>query len=195
MSRTRQIYQRLGISGSVCLLGLAIAIVLYFTGHFLLAFLDSFLLIPFAARFAFRAARQLKRHSLWSLRNRLFLVYGLFGALPLLLILLFVGLGSWALMNELAIYLASSALQRRLDTTYAAVEVLHSIPPEKRLSSAPEIQKAFARTMPGIVISVKDGAGEHHFPLTAPALNVPSGWKSVKGGRPGSQPTFLWLVA
>src|SRR5947209_18821462 len=111
MSRARQVLQRLGISGSVCLIGLVLVLALYFTGRGLLAFLDLFLLIPFAIRFGFRASRLFKHYSLWSLRNRLLLVYGLFGACPLLLVLLFVGLGSWALMNELAIYLASSALQ------------------------------------------------------------------------------------
>jgi sigma-B regulation protein RsbU (phosphoserine phosphatase) len=182
MPQVRQIVQRLGISGSVCLIGLAIAVGLYLAGHALLAFLDLFLLIPFAVRFAFRAARLLKHHSLWSLRNRLLLVYGLFGALPLLLVLLLVGLGSWALMNELAIYLASSALQRRLDAVSSAVEVLHNTPGEKRLSSAPEIQKAFARTMPGITFYIKDKTGEHHFPEEAPSLNVPPGWKPIKEG-------------
>jgi sigma-B regulation protein RsbU (phosphoserine phosphatase) len=181
MSRARQFLQRLGISGRVCLIGFAAALVLYLTGHGLLAFLDLLLLIPFAIRFAFRAARLLKQHSLWSLRNRLLLVYGLFGALPLLLILLFVGLGSWALMNELAIYLANSALQRHIDAVNAAVEVLHDTPNERRLSATPEIQKAFARTMPGIMFFLKDGTGEHHFPAEAPTLHIPPGWKSVKG--------------
>ena len=182
MSQVRQIFQRLGISGSICLIGLAVAITLYFTGYALLALLDLFLLIPFAIRFAFRAARLLKHHSLWSLHNRLLLVYGLFGALPLLLILLFVGLGSWALMNELAIYLASSALQRHLDAINAAVEVLHNTPKERRLASAPEIQKAFARTMSGITFYIKDRTGEHHFPEEAAALNIPPGWKPIKEG-------------
>jgi sigma-B regulation protein RsbU (phosphoserine phosphatase) len=182
MPPVRQIFERLGISGSVCLVGLAVAVVLYFTGYGLFAFLDLFLLIPFAVRFAFRAARLLKHHSLWSLRNRLLLVYGLFGVLPLLLVLLLVGLGAWALMNELAIYLASSALQRRLDAVSAAVEVLHSTPREKRLSTAPEIQKAFAHNMPGIVFYLKDKTGEHHFPETAPPLDVPPGWKPIKEG-------------
>ena len=181
MSQARQFFQRLGISGSVCLIGFITAFLLYVTGHALPAFLASFLLFPFAIRFVFRAARQLKHHSLWSLRNRLLLVYGLFGALPLFLILLFVGLGSWALMNELAIYLASDALQRHLDGVNAAVDVLHNTPKEKRLASASEIQKAFARSMPGIMFFLKDETGEHHFPTEAPALKVPPGWKTVKG--------------
>lgn len=163
-------------------MGLILAVALYFTGYGLLAFLDLFLLIPFAIRFAFRAARLLKHHSLWSLRNRLLLVYGLFGVLPLLLLLLLVGLGSWALMNELAIYLASSALQRHLDAVNQAVEVLHSTPKEKRLSATPEIQKAFARTMPGIAFYIKDETGEHRFPAEAATLNIPPGWKPIKTG-------------
>ena len=182
MPQVRQFFQRLGISGSVCLVGLLAAIALYLFGHGLLALLNLFLLIPFAIRFAFRAARLLKHHSLWSLRNRLLLVYGLFGALPLLLVLLLVGLGAWTLMNELAIYLASSALQHHLNALNAAVEILHNTPKDKRLSAAPEIQKAFARTMPGIAFYIKDGTGEHHFPAEAAALHIPPGWKPIKEG-------------
>ncbi len=181
MPRVRQIYQRLGVSGTVCVLDLLVALAFYFTGHALLTFLDLFVLVPFAFWFCFRLFRIVKRRSLWSVRNRLLLVYGLFGALPLALLLLLVGLGSWALVNELAIYLASSALQRHLEAVNAAVEVLQDVPQEKRLSAAPEIQKAFARTMPGIMFLVRDRTGEHCFPSESLALKIPPGWKSVKG--------------
>jgi phosphoserine phosphatase RsbU/P len=181
MSRARQIYQHLGISGNICVFGLLLALAFYFTSHALLTFLDLLILVPFVFWFCFRLFRQMKRHSLWSLRNRLLLVYSLFGALPLLLVVVLVGLGSWALMNELAIYLASSALQRRLDEVSTAVEVLHDTPKEKRLVNAPEVQKAFARTMPGIMFVIRDGTGMHRFPPEAPALNIPPGWKAVKG--------------
>ena len=62
-----------------------------------------------------RGLRYISRHSLWSLRNRLLTVYALIGILPIILILILVGLGAWSLTSELAIYLASSELDRRLD--------------------------------------------------------------------------------
>ena len=71
--------------------------------------------ITFLVTLTVRGVIALKRYSLWSLRNRLLLTYGLFGVLPILLLFTLAGLGAWALMNELAIYLASSALDRRLE--------------------------------------------------------------------------------
>ena len=36
-------------------------------------------------------------------------------------------------------------------------------------------------SLPGITLYVKDGTGKHSYPATAPALNIPSGWKPVRG--------------
>ncbi len=181
MSRVREVARRLGKTGIAFLIALLLCVVFYFTGHGELLALDVLALIPLVAIVGFRALRSLRRNSLWSVRNRLLFVYGLFGVLPILLLFALVGLGAWALMNELAIYLASSALDRRLDSVNSAVEALRDMPATQRPYAAPEIIKAFGHALPGITFYVKDETGDHRYPPEAPPLDVPPGWKNVDG--------------
>src|SRR5436305_499916 len=181
MQRVREAVKRLGISGTVSVVGLGLFIIFYLTGYGRAALLDALVIIPFAILFAIRGFLQIKRHSLWSLRNRLLLTYGLFGVLPLILVFTLVGLGSWALMNELAIYLASSALDRRIDSINSAVETIRRIPSSERLMAAPHIQEAFNASFPGLMIYIKDASGLYKFPPDAPAVTIPSAWKTTRG--------------
>ncbi|MDQ2843948.1 MAG: hypothetical protein M3Y72_23500 [Acidobacteriota bacterium] len=78
MSRARQISNRLGKSGIAFLIALALYIVFYFTGQELLLVLDLFAILPIGFILAFRFFRSARQNALWSLRNRLLFVYGLF---------------------------------------------------------------------------------------------------------------------
>ena len=141
MSRVRQVLKRLGVSGVITVVGAVLLLIFYFSGHALLAIIDFLVLIPFLLTLTVRGLMELKRHSLWSLRNRLVLTYCLFGVLPILLLFTFVGLGAWALMNELAIYLASSALDRRLDSINAAADATPNSSGTARSCRTPRFKK------------------------------------------------------
>ncbi|MFL6351652.1 MAG: PP2C family protein-serine/threonine phosphatase [Bryobacteraceae bacterium] len=179
--RVRHITQTLGVVGIIFLIALALALLFYFTGHGALLALDILVLIPFGAIMGFRAFRFAKRNMLWSLRNRLLFVYGLFGVLPVLLLFVLLGLGTWALLSELAIYLASSALDRRIESVHSALETVHRVPPPERQVAIPHIVEALNPMFPGIVFYLKDATGEHRYPSTRPPLQIPSGWKNVNG--------------
>ncbi|MBV9158694.1 MAG: SpoIIE family protein phosphatase [Acidobacteriaceae bacterium] len=179
MLRLREAARRLGKTGIAFLIALLFYFVFSFTGHGLLQALDFAILLCLFVILAFRALRS--RKSLWSVRNRLLFVYGLLGVLPILLLFALFGLGAWALMNELAIYLASSALDRRLDSVKSAVETVRGIPPTQRPYAAPEIVKALGHMLPGISVYVKDQTGDHRYPPDALPLQVPPGWQNVDG--------------
>lgn len=181
MSRVRQIAHYLGKSGIAFLVALALYLLFYFTGRGGLAFLCFLALIVFAVILIIRGLRYAHRHSLWSVRNRLLFVYGLIGFLPILLLFVLFGLGAWALMNELAIYLARSALERRLEIVQSAVTTVQRLPPDVRLPAAPEIVKSFGYDFPGIAFYIKDASGQHRFPLDSPPLNIPAGWDNTNG--------------
>lgn len=181
MSRVRQVAKFLGKSGIDFLITLLLYLGFYFTGHGALALLAFLALIPPGIILVFRGLRYLQRNSLWSLRNRLLFVYGLIGFLPILLLFVLVGLGAWAMMNELAIYLARSALDRRLEVVQAAVTTLQRMPPDIRLAAAPEVLKSFAYDLPGINFYISDEKGNHRFPPIAPSLGVPAGWQNTNG--------------
>ena len=179
--RLQSLASRLGIPGTASLLGVLLTLILAFSGRDLPAFLIALATFPFLIWLALRIFLAVQRKSLWSLRNRLLFVYGLFGALPLLLILTLITLGSYFFMNELAVYLASSELERRIQGVDSAVDAMQRQPIAVRPSAGPEIAKAFRRVLPGIVIQVKDASGEHHYPAEVRGLVLPPGWKAARG--------------
>ena len=92
----RQVARRLGKSGIAFLAFLLAFTVFYFTGETFWAVLCVLVLIPIGAFLTFRLFRAFQRRGLWSVRNRLLFVYGLIGVLPLLLVFILLGLGTWA---------------------------------------------------------------------------------------------------
>ncbi len=181
MSRVRQAVRLLGKSGIAFLITLVFYFLFSFTGRDGLAALCILILIPPGAILALRGFRWFRRNFLWSLRDRLLVVYGLIGVLPILLLFALVAIGAWALMNELALYLASSALDRRFEAVNAAVETMRRVPVRERAAAAPNIARAFSNSISGITFYFKDESGVHHYPLDAPAVEVPPGWKNVSG--------------
>ncbi len=173
--------KRLGKSGIDFVITLALCFLFYFTGHAILATLCVLALIPPGIILLIRGFRYVKQHSLWSVRNRLLFVYGLFGFVPLVLLFLLVVLSTWALMSELAIYLASSALDRRIEAVRDAADFLHSIPVNRRPEAAEHLLGAHTQDFPGVVIYLADETGDHRFPISSPPLEIPSGWKTVNG--------------
>ena len=142
MLSARQIFKRLGKSGIVFLIGLVLFVIFYFTDHALLASLVVGVMIPTGLIIAFRVFVWVKRHALWSLRNRLLVVYALMGVLPIVLLFVLIGLSAWALMSELAIYLATSALDHRLEDLQVAVNRLDMIPSKDRLMALSHFAEA-----------------------------------------------------
>lgn len=181
MPRLRQAMKFLGKSGVDFLITLAFYFIFRWTGHDILAVIAWLALIPPAFIIAFRIFRFIKRNALWSVRNRLLLAYGLMGVLPIFLLFILVALGAWAVMVELAIYLASSELNRRLDGLTEAVQLVRDLPPGSLMSAAPEIEKGFSHAFPNLALYVDDDTGRHRFPPDSQPLNVPPQWKNVHG--------------
>jgi sigma-B regulation protein RsbU (phosphoserine phosphatase) len=169
------------VSGIVFLAALAFYLAFYFSGHEILAIFTLLILIPLGVVVAFRALRFVQRHSLWSVRNRLLFVYGLMGVLPILLLFVLIGLSVWGLTNDLAIYLASSALDRRLDPINGTVAALERMSADQRADAAAGMQHAFNGAFPGIAFYVQDRNGSHRYPPDSPPLNLPAGWNDASG--------------
>lgn len=177
----RTTLKRLGKAGIDFVLTLALYLIFYFTGHGILALICFLALIPAGLILLFRLFRYVRQHSLWSVRNRLLFVYGLFGFLPLMLLFLLVALSAWALMSELAIYLASTALDRHVYSVRDAADFLHSLPIGQRADAAAHMLGARSQDFAGISIYLKDEHGEHRFPANSPPLQIPASWKTVNG--------------
>src|SRR5271165_1200798 len=138
-------------------------------------------LIPTGTILLFRLTRLVVRRSLWSLRNRLLFVYVLLGVLPILLILILVGASAYALTSELAIFLASSALDRRLDQIKFAADTIRNARPGERRIEAPKMVGYLTQQFPGLALYVNDSQGPLRVPATAPEIGLPQGWQTVNG--------------
>jgi sigma-B regulation protein RsbU (phosphoserine phosphatase) len=178
---TREVVQRLGKSGLAFVAGFILFSIFYFAGLDLLAFLTALALIPIAFIVMFRVFAWIKRNALWSLRNRLLVVYTLIGVLPVVLLFVLIGLSDWALMSELAIYLANSALDHRVGDLRRMAERLEEIPPGDRQAAVPHFADAAGQSFQGITFYFKDQSGTHTYPRSAPPLPVPPGWGNVSG--------------
>ena len=188
----REIQRRLGVSGTIFAIAFPLLLLFLWLGQDSIVALLTVVLLPVSFWLAVRTVRFLRRHSLWSLRNRLLLVYGLLGLLPVLLFVTLVGLGSWALMNELAIYLASSALDQRLEWIDDAIQVLRSYPVDKRPAYAPEVYIPFRARTPGFMLMVRDAKGEHYYPPDGPKLKIGPGWDNVQGLLVANNHFYSW---
>ncbi|HEX4770710.1 MAG TPA: SpoIIE family protein phosphatase [Bryobacteraceae bacterium] len=181
MWQASQTAKRLGASGIIFVVALALFVLFYLTGHGALLLLDIGVLIPVFIIVLVRAVRYVTRHSLWSLRNRLLFVYAMFGVVPFLLLFVLLTLTTWSFMSELAIYLATSALNRRLDGIQDALSYLRRVPDAQRRSIGGGIQQAFSIEFPDIRFYVRDPAGEYKWPEDSPDLDVPPAWHDVHG--------------
>lgn len=181
MSRVRLVIQQLGKSGVAFVVGLCLFLIFYFADLSLAAFLVALVMIPITLIVVFRGFRYIKHHALWSLRNRLLVVYTLMGVLPIALLFLLIGLSGWALMSELAIYLASSALDRRLEVLHGAAEHLVAIPSNELGPAVTHFAEGMAQAYPGLTVYLKEKDGVHAFPANAPSLTLPPGWGNVDG--------------
>jgi sigma-B regulation protein RsbU (phosphoserine phosphatase) len=181
MSRFTQVRHRLGISGIAFTIFLALFLLFYLTGNSGMTVVSLVFLIPLSAIVLFRLLRWIQVHALWSVRNRLLFVYWLMAILPLFLILLLVGLGAWAFTTELAVYLATSALERRVDSINNAIQVLEGMTTAQRTTAASDFQKGMSHDFPNFRLYIKDDSGERKYPSDASDLKLPKGWGTTNG--------------
>ncbi len=192
MLNVRQVVQTLGKSGVAFLAGVVLFAIFYFAGFPLLGFLTAVAMVPFGFIILFRCVKWVKGHALWSLRNRLLVVYMLIGVLPVALLFVLIGLSAWALMSELAIYLAGSALDRRLESLQKSVQQLQKIPAAERSIAASHFIDALENQFPGIAFYCKDNTGEQSFPPDATPLPIPRGWKNESGLLVWNRHFYTW---
>ncbi len=181
MPRFQDLTRRLGKSGVGFIAALLLGFIFYAANLTGLLVFDVFALLILAVPVTFRLLRYIRRRSLWSVRNRLLVVYGLIGILPVALILLLLGLSAWTVLGELAIYLASSALDRKLEALDSSAHIVQRVPADSRLFATAEIVKSLEHQFPGVVFYLHDLNGNHTFPKDRPFLKLGQDWTETHG--------------
>jgi phosphoserine phosphatase RsbU/P len=79
-----------------------------------------------------RVLRRAIRQTVWRLRNRLLVTYLFISIVPILLVAALSILGGYSLVSQLAVYLVTSELDRRIDALGSAAESIARTDPESR---------------------------------------------------------------
>src|SRR5205814_4756834 len=84
-----------------------------------------------------RVTRRVLRAAVWRLRNRLLVTYVFIAVLPIVLILSLATLGAYSLVNQLAVYLVTSELERSIEALEGAAHSIVELAPERMAVLAP----------------------------------------------------------
>ncbi len=143
-------------------------------------------------RLLLRAAR----HAIWRLRNRLLVTYMFIAVVPILLVAALAGLGGYSLVNQLAVFLVTSALDRRID---ALASITDSVVRTDQASRPPVMERTidlfYRDRYPGIEILLRESGREIRYPEGATIPAPLSGWTPTSGVLVRDGKFYLWSYA
>ncbi len=139
-----------------------------------------------------RASRTALRKAIWSLRNRLLVTYLFIAVVPVLLIGTLALIGAWTIGSQVAVYLATSEMERREAALRFGVTTLSRTAPKDREATMDGMGRSFfERQFPGIVFMVKQGSQTMRWPAESKAV-PPEGEKDESGIILDEDRPYLW---
>ena len=120
-----------------------------------------------------RLARVGLRKAIWRLRNRILVTYVLIAVVPILLILTLAGLGTYMIAGQLAVYMARSELDRRIESMRAAAEALKHTNPVIRVESLRRTGEIYAERFPNMFLMIEDHGTLLHWPANPSIAEAP----------------------
>lgn len=144
---------------------------------------------------ALRVARRAIRTAIWRLRNRLIVAYLFIAVVPVALILLLAAIGAYLLYGQIAVYLVSTELERRVGVLDVPVMGLLTTEPRDRTERLRWMAPYFEQRLPGLQLLVRGDGREWRYPEGSDIVPPPGGWQEARGVvlREGS--LYLWRHA
>jgi sigma-B regulation protein RsbU (phosphoserine phosphatase) len=146
-----------------------------------------------------RLLRRSAGPALWRLRNRLFVTYLFIAALPILLVAALVVVGGISLVSQLAVYMVTSQLDRRVETLDSFTDsVVRSDPASRTPVMIRSLDLFYRDRFPGIEILLREGGRDVRYPEDATEISIPApkdGWKESRGVMARDGKFFLWSHA
>ena len=134
-----------------------------------------------------RLARRAFRRGIWRLRNRLLAAYLFMAVVPVLLIATLALVGIRMVSSQLAVYLVTSELDRRID----GLQLLgQSMAEESRAER--RIDPLYRKRYPGIAVLVREAGRETRYPADAQIPAPLEGWKTTQGVMLRDRDFYLW---
>jgi sigma-B regulation protein RsbU (phosphoserine phosphatase) len=146
---------------------------------------------------AIRLARRAARQTVWRLRDRLLVTYLFISGVPILLVAALAMLAGYSLVSQLAVYLVTSELQRRIDSLSSLAESVARSDPETRPAVMERAADLFYRDrFPGIEIVLREAGGRQiRYPEGATPPVPLAGWEPTSGVLVRDRRFYLWSYA
>ncbi len=157
--------------------------------------LTQVVLLIIAAWIVIRLTRVGMRKAIWRLRNRLLVTYLFIAVVPVALILVFVCMGGYALISQLAIYLAMSDLERRANMLRDVAETLAASESRLRPELMHKMTSLHRKRFPNLAVIAKDDSSVQTWPPEQTAAPPPAGWKDANGVVVRNGRFLLWSHA
>jgi sigma-B regulation protein RsbU (phosphoserine phosphatase) len=140
-----------------------------------------------------RVARRVLKAAVWRLRNRLLVTYVFIAVVPIALILSLATLGAYSLVNQLAVYLVTSELDRRIEALEDAARSMVEFSPERMAELAPRIAEVLGRgSSAGLEILGRGNKARFRYPPDSSLVDPPEGWETTRGVLIRGTRPYLW---
>ena len=186
-SRLRTVYRALGWVGLVFLLLLAMQIIAGQIGFSRGAAGLRVAVYLAGTLLALRLTRLAYRRGIWRLRNRLLAAYLFMAVVPILLIGTLAIVGIRAASSQLAVYLVTSELDRRIEGLQLLGESLALEP-----TAARKIDNISRNRYPGIAVLLRDAGKESRYPQDAELPAPSEAWANTSGVVQRQGQFYLW---
>ncbi len=124
----------------------------------------------------------LLKKAIWRLRNRLYVTYVFVAAVPIVLVAALAWIGGYLLINQLAIYLVTSELDRRIESLDAAARSIAQSAPADRPTVVRRMTEFFYKEhYPGLEILVREGGKRIRYPDEGRLPEPIEGWSESRG--------------
>ncbi len=127
-----------------------------------------------------RIARKLIRQTIWRLRNRLVMTYVFIAVVPVVLILVLVGIGTYFVAGQVAVYLVQSELDRRIAALAGPAQFLLRAPESAYAGFTHEFRPMVGGHFPSLQLLIT-GERNFHYPESSAIAAPPGGWGDYNG--------------
>lgn len=140
-----------------------------------------------------RLFRSIARLAVWRLRNRLLVTYLFIAVVPIVLIAGLAIASGYALVDQLAVYLVTGELQRRIDNVESAAQSLVQTPAPNRPAVMEAMMDLFyLEHFPGIEVAVRQSGNVYRYPVNS-AMELPAEtWRPGSGILRRRGQFYLW---
>ncbi|MBZ5576369.1 MAG: SpoIIE family protein phosphatase [Acidobacteriia bacterium] len=141
-----------------------------------------------------RLVRRTLRRAIWRLRNQLVVAYLLIAVVPMVLGLVLVGIASWAVIGQVAVYLVNSELTRRITFLTGPVEGLLRMPGANPQLFAAQFAPMIERRFSGFQLRIS-GRTDVHYPPDNTLEGPPAAWNDTNGLVLKDKRVYAWVHA